>query len=154
MNNVNKKNDTQLLFGLDELSAKKYPVSALGTKPTLLKSTIDKTSLHPLLKDMYLHARKMVKNMSKADRDTVGRDLLAAVRNAYTNFGMSYYHINTDEGKLSPAYNLLCSLEEIKFLTDVCFTTDILATMYYKQREGLRNNVYITVAAIQEQADK
>lgn len=136
-----------------DLTEKKYPVSKLGTKPRLMSKTLDKTDLHPVLADMYGHARELNRAMSKYDRDNTGKLLYQVVVDAYSHFSLSYFHITMDDEKLSEAYELLSSLEKIKFLTDQCFSLNLLH-LDQKHIEGLRNKIYITIASIQEQSEK
>jgi hypothetical protein len=135
------------------LPAKKYPVSKLGTKPVLMRKTLDKTDLYPILEDMYSHARELNRHMSKSDKEETGKLLYKTVVSAHNHFALSYYHINLDDTKLEEAYKLLECLESIKFLTELCFKLRMI-NLDNKHVEGLRNKIYITIAAIQEQSEK
>lgn len=140
-------------YSFMDLTEKKYPVSKLGTKPKLMSKTLDKTDLHPVLADMYSHARELNRAMSKYDRENTGKMLYNTVIEAYSHFSLSYYHITMDDVKLSESYELLSCLEKIKFLTDQCFSLNLLH-LDQKHIEGLRNKIYITIASIQEQSEK
>ena len=131
---------------------KKYSTKNLGTKPSV-KKTIDKTELYPHLFDMYSHIRTMCKNMSKNDQENTGKFLYKAIIDANTHFALSYYHSKADDFKLEEAFKLLEALEKIKYLTRLVFDLNML-TMDLKHIKGLKNKMYLTVAAIHEQTQK
>ena len=131
---------TERRYSVKDLSAKKYPIKELGTKPTLLKIPIDRAALYPVLQDMFQHVRFLVKNMSNNDQANIGRQLFEAVSEAYVHFAGSYYSYTMDQDKLDEAYKLLQQLEKIKFLTDACFTSDVLK-LDAKHKKGARNNI-------------
>ena len=131
---------TERRYSVKDLSAKKYPIKELCTKPTLLKIPIDRAALYPVLQDMFQHVRFLVKNMSNNDQANIGRQLLEAVSEAYVHFAGSYYSYTMDQDKLDEAYKLLQQLEKIKFLTDACFTSDVLK-LDAKHKKGARNNI-------------
>lgn len=146
-------NEAKIKYSAKDLSAKKYPIKELGIKPTLMKINIDRSSLYPVLQDMYQHVRFLVKHMSKNDQENIGRQLFDSISEAYIHFASSYYTYTMDSFKLNEAYLLLKQLEKIKFLTDACFNSDIL-NLDTKHKKGARNEIWITISAIQEQCEK
>ena len=135
------------------LSDKKYKMTALGTKPKLLKKTLDKTDIKPTLQDLFALVRDIIKLMSKSDRSTTGSALYRSLLQAEKHFALSYYHVGITKKKYEEAYELVCELETIKFLLEQIFTLNMIHDSK-EHIDGLRNRTYIIIADLQEQVDK
>lgn len=136
-----------------ELTKAKYPISALGTKPRLIKKTLDKTDLKPVIQDLFALARDITKLMSHHDQDNTGKALYSSILRANTHFALSYYHVGITEEKYNEAYKLVMELENIKFLLEEVFRLNMIRDS--KQHvEGFRNRTYLVIADMQEQIDK
>lgn len=135
------------------LSDKKYKISALGTKPKLIKKTLDKTDIKPVLEDLFEFIRDILKLMGKYDRSTTGASLYKSLLQAEKHFALSYYHVGITNKKYEEAYDLVCELETIKFLLEQIFRLN----MIHDSKEHVdcfRNRAYTIIANLQEQIDK
>lgn len=136
-----------------ELLNIKYSVSELGTKPNILKKSLDKTDLNPVIQDLFALTRELVKLMSKHDQNNIGKLLYDSVLDIHTHFAMSYYHVGITEQKCKEAYQLVVALENTKFLLDEVFRLNMIHDTA-EHVKGFKNRTYILVANVQEQIDK
>ena len=81
------------------LPGKKYKISELGTKPKLIKKTLDKTDIKHVLEDLFELVRDILKLMGEYDRSTTGSELYKSLLRAERHFALSYYHVGITEKK-------------------------------------------------------
>ena len=136
-----------------DLTKAKYSMTALGTKPKILKKCLDKTEIKPVLENLYSLIRDIHQKMSKYDRSTTGSLLYRATIDAYTHFALSYYYSGMLNEKANEAYKLIVCLEQIKFLLHEIFENNMISDSK-EHVKGFRSRAYIIIADLQAQSEK
>lgn len=136
-----------------DLTKTKFPMTALGTKPKILKKCLDKTEIKPVLENLYSLIRDIHQRMSRYDRSTTGTLLYRATIDAYTHFALSYYYSGMYDEKANEAYKLIVCLEQIKFLLHEIFENNMISDSK-EHVKGFRSRTYTVIADLQAQSEK